>query len=164
MKHIILSLIFISSVKMSFAQDDSPPYKPLPIINHDTCKFASATDSCLNDITWVEEMPQFSGGTNAFLQYIAKNTNWPNCCKQAAENGIQGKVYLQFVVEKDGSVSNVKVVKGITASDSTKQEYAEMISQEAIRVVKSSPKWSAATQNGKPVRCMFSLPMHFKLN
>ena len=99
----------------------------------------------------VEEMPDFKDAdNNKFSEYIANNLKYPDI---AAENGIQGKVFVAFVVEPDGSISNVRVVRGIDPS----------LDKEAIRVIKSSPKWIPGMQRGKPVRVSFSFPVHFSL-
>lgn len=83
--------------------------------------------------------------------YVSKNLKYPDV---AAENGIQGTVYIQFVVEPSGSVSNVKVLRGVDTS----------LDKEAIRIVQSSPKWTPGKQRGKPVHISFTFPITFKLN
>lgn len=99
----------------------------------------------------VEEMPNFKdANNNKFREYITNNLKYPDI---AAENGIQGKVFVAFVVEPDGSVSNVRVVRGIDPS----------LDKEALRVIKSSPKWIPGMQRGKPVRVSFTFPVHFSL-
>lgn len=100
----------------------------------------------------VEEMPTFGeGGIDQFRnEYIGKNLKYPDV---AAENGIQGRVYINFVVEPDGRVTNVKVVRGVDPS----------LDKEAVRVVSSSPKWKAGKQRGKPVRVQFTIPIIFVL-
>jgi protein TonB len=99
----------------------------------------------------VEDMPGFGGGdSNKFREYIAKNLRYPEV---AAENGIQGRVFVQFVVEPDGRVSNVKVVRGVDPA----------LDKEAVRVVESSPPWKPGKQRGKPVRVSFTFPIIFVL-
>ncbi|MNU28447.1 Gram-negative bacterial tonB protein [compost metagenome] len=85
-------------------------------------------------------------------KYLQNNLKYPN---QAREDGIQGKVYVSFVVERDGSVSNVQAAKG--------KELGNGLPEEAVRVVKSMPKWEPGKQNGQPVRCYFTVPINFKL-
>lgn len=97
----------------------------------------------------VEDMPSFPGGN--VQKWIAKNVRYPVL---AMENGIQGKVYIQFVIEKDGSVANVKVVRGVDAS----------LDKEAVRVIKSMPKWKPGKQRNKPVRVSYTLPINFQLS
>jgi protein TonB len=99
----------------------------------------------------VEEMPTFQGkGQDTFRDYIFQNLKYPEI---AAENGISGRVSVQFVVEKDGSVRNVKVLRSVDPA----------LDAEAIRVVKSSPKWTPGKQRGKPVRVIFTFPITFVL-
>ena len=99
----------------------------------------------------VEVMPQYPGGQIAMLKYIMENIKYP---KQIMEEGIQGRVTVSFIVEKDGRVSNVRLLRSVQPS----------LDKEAIRVVKSMPKWTPGKQNGKPVRVQFNLPVMFKLN
>jgi len=98
----------------------------------------------------VEKMPEFPGGMSALLDFLAKNTRYP---QSAAETGIQGTVYLSFVVEKDGNVSNIKTLRGIGGG----------CNQEAERVLSLMPKWKPGNQFGKPVRVSFNVPVVFKL-
>lgn len=98
----------------------------------------------------VEVMPQYPGGQTAMLQYMMKNIKYP---KQAMKEGIQGRVTVSFIVEKDGSISNVSPIHPVHP----------LLDKEAIRVVKSMPKWSPGKQKGKPVRVRFNLPVMFKL-
>jgi len=99
----------------------------------------------------VEDMPSFQGGDiNKFREYINKNLRYPEI---AAENGIQGRVILSFVVEPAGNVSNVRILRGVDPA----------LDREAIRVVESSPKWQPGMQRGKPVRVSFNIPIIFVL-
>ena len=98
----------------------------------------------------VEEMPAYPGGEQKLMEYVAKNIKYPQI---ARETGIQGRVFVSFVVEPDGSVSNVKVLRGIGGG----------CDEEAMRVVKSLPKWKPGKQRGKAVRVSYMLPVNFKL-
>ena len=98
----------------------------------------------------VEDMPMFPGGEQALRKWIPDHIKYPVI---AAENGIQGKVYVQFVVDKDGSVTNAKIARGVDPS----------LDQEALRVVNSLPKWKPGMQRGKPVRVSFTVPINFQL-
>ena len=98
----------------------------------------------------VEEMPQFPGGQAALLDYLAKNIKYPVV---AEENGIQGRVIVTFVVERDGSITDVKVVKSVDPS----------LDKEASRVVKAMPRWQPGKQNGSAVRVKYTVPVQFKL-
>lgn len=98
----------------------------------------------------VEEMPSFPGGDVKMMEYLAKNIKYP---QMARESGIQGRVFINFVVEPDGHVSNVKVIRGIGGG----------CDEEAVRVVKAMPKWKAGKQRGKAVRVSYNLPVNFRL-
>lgn len=98
----------------------------------------------------VEEMPEFPGGEKKLLEYVAKNVKYPQI---ARESGIKGRVFISFVVEPDGSVSNVKVLRGIGGG----------CDEEAMRVVKNMPKWKPGKQRGKAVRVSYMLPVNFQL-
>ena len=100
--------------------------------------------------TVVEEMPEFPGGMAKLAEYLAKNIKYPQL---ARESGIQGRVFINFVVEHDGSVTNVKVMRSLGGG----------CDEEAMRVVKSMPKWKPGKQRGKPVRVSYNLPVNFKL-
>ena len=100
----------------------------------------------------VEEMPSFQGGDlNKFRNWVSGRLKYPVI---AQENGIQGRVILTFVVERDGTVSNIEVLASPDRS----------LSEEAIRVVSTSPKWSPGKQRGMPVRVRYNLPVDFRLN
>ena len=98
----------------------------------------------------VENDPEFPGGAEAMYKYLAQNIKYPQL---ARENNITGRVYLQFVVEKDGSVTNVKVMRDIGGG----------CGAEAVRVVKSMPKWTPGKQRGKAVRVYYQIPVNFSL-
>ena len=98
----------------------------------------------------VETMPVFPGGTEKLLKYVAENVRYPQL---AREMGIQGRVFVSFIVEKDGSISNVALLRGIGSG----------CDEEAIRVVKSMPKWNPGIQCGRAVRVSCNLPINFKL-
>ena len=98
----------------------------------------------------VEQMPSFAGGPQALLQYLNSNVKYPVV---AQENGVQGRVVISFVVEKDGSVTDVQVAKSVDPS----------LDKEAQRVVKSMPHWIPGKQNGSAVRVKYVVPVSFKL-
>ena len=99
----------------------------------------------------VENMPEFPGGDLGLMKYIQKNVKYPAIAK---EYNITGKVYVSFIVDKKGSVTNVKIVRGVDKNLDT----------EAMRVVKSLPKYKPGKQRGKSVRVMFTIPINFTLN
>ena len=98
----------------------------------------------------VEEMPSFPGGNAALMSYLNSNTKYPVV---AQENGVQGRVIISFVVERDGSISDVKVARSVDPS----------LDREAQRVVKSMPRWTPGKQNGQTVRVKYTVPVVFRL-
>lgn len=100
--------------------------------------------------TVVEEMPQYPGGVQEMMNFLTNNIQYP---EQARRQKIQGRVFVNFVVEKDGAVSNVNILRGIGAG----------CDDEAIRVVELMPKWKPGKQNGQPERVAFNLPINFTL-
>ena len=99
----------------------------------------------------VESMPEFPGGQQALFKYLSENVKYPVI---AQENGIQGRVICQFVVNKDGSIVDVEVVR--SGGDAS-------LDKEAVRVIKTMPKWKPGKQRGKPVRVKYTVPVNFKL-
>ena len=99
----------------------------------------------------VEQMPSFPGGQSALLQYLSSKIKYPVV---AEENGVQGRVVCTFVVEKDGSITDVRVVKSVDPS----------LDKEAVRVVKSMPKWIPGKQNGSDVRVKYTVPVTCRLH
>lgn len=110
---------------------------PLPIKNNDDV------------FKVVEQMPTFAEGQLALLKFLEQSMIYPQIAK---ENGVQGMVVIQMIVEKDGSLSNLKVVKGIGAG----------CDEEALRIIRLMPKWKPGFQNGQAVRVQFNLPIRFK--
>jgi protein TonB len=100
--------------------------------------------------TVVEESPSFPGGDVARIKFLQENIEYPT---MARESGIQGTVYVTFVVEPNGSVSNVQILRGIGGG----------CDEEAIRVIKAMPSWNPGKQRGKPVRVQFNMPIKFTL-
>lgn len=100
--------------------------------------------------TVVESMPEFPGGMGELMKFLAQNIKYPPLAK---ESGIQGRVFINFVVEPNGTISNVKVLRGIGGG----------CDEEAVRVVESMPKWKAGMQRGKAVRVSYNLPVKFTL-
>jgi protein TonB len=98
----------------------------------------------------VETMPSFPGGDGELMKFLGNNVKYPVI---AQENGIQGRVICQFVVNRDGSIVDVEVVRSVDPS----------LDKEAIRVIKSMPAWSPGKQRGKSVRVKYTLPVNFRL-
>ena len=99
----------------------------------------------------VEILPEFPGGLDKMMQYFDKNLKYP---KQAKIDGTEGKVFVSFVVEKDGSLTDIKI----------KESLSPETDSEAIRLVTNSPKWIPGMQGGHPVRVQYSIPVFFRLN
>ncbi|SOE22666.1 outer membrane transport energization protein TonB [Spirosomataceae bacterium TFI 002] len=100
--------------------------------------------------TAVEQQPEFPGGTSEMYKYIGENMKYPAAAQRA---NISGRVFIKFVVEKDGSIGNIEVLKGIGFG----------CDEEAMRVIKSMPKWNPGRQNGKNVRVYFTMPVVYRL-
>lgn len=99
----------------------------------------------------VEQNPEFNGGMAKMFRFLGENIAYPKAAQKAK---ISGRVFVRFVVEKDGSIGNVEVLKGIGFG----------CDEEAIRVIKAMPKWNPGIQNGKPVRVFYKMPIVYKMN
>jgi len=118
-----------------------------PVGNSDT---KAVTEDSNEIFTAVENSAEFPGGIEKFYSYLSKSIRYPGV---ARENNVQGKVFLTFVVEKDGSLTDIKVLRGIGSG----------CDEEAMRVIKASPKWKPGQQNGRPVRQQYTVPISFTL-
>ena len=98
----------------------------------------------------VEKSPEFPGGNDSLYAFIGRNIKYPEAAKK---NKIEGRVFVTFVIEKDGQVSSAKILRDIGGG----------CGEEALRVVNSMPKWKPGTQRGNPVRVQFNLPIMFQL-
>ncbi|MCD7976445.1 MAG: TonB family protein [Tannerellaceae bacterium] len=107
-------------------------------------------ESAQQIFTVVEEMPQFPGGEGELLKFISRSIKYPVI---AQENGIQGRVVCSFVVNRDGSIVDAEVVRGVDPS----------LDKEALRVISTMPKWSPGKQRDKPVRVKYTVPITFRL-
>jgi protein TonB len=99
----------------------------------------------------VEVQPQPIGGIDALMKYLGENIRYP---EEARKKGVEGKVFVQLVVDADGSISEVQVLKGIGYG----------CDEEAVRVIKAMPAWKPGTQKGEPVNVRMSMPINFKLD
>ena len=120
-----------------------PTYTPPAVVEEEEVAEAEI-------FTVVEDQPSFPGGDAKRIQFLQQNIKYP---QMARESGIQGTVYVTFVVEKNGAVSDVRVLRGIGGG----------CDEEAIRVIRAMPKWNAGKQRGKPVRVQFNMPIKFTL-
>jgi TonB family protein len=98
----------------------------------------------------VSQMPSYHGGMTALMDFLAKHTKYP---EEAKAKGIKGRVIVTFIVERDGSITDIEVVKSVEKS----------LDEEAIRVIKSMPKWKPGRENNTKVRCKYTLPVTFRL-
>jgi len=98
----------------------------------------------------IEDKPEFPGGMGKLMQYLGKNTKFPQIAK---ENDIQGRVFVQFVIDKQGKVTDVQIARGVDP----------YLDKEALRVVKSMPNWKPGKQRGKAVKVSYIVPINFKL-
>ena len=119
-----------------------------PVGNSDIKQVVEADPNQI--FTSVEQVPEFPGGLDKFGAYLGKSIRYPAV---ARENGTQGRVIVTFVVERDGSLTDIKVTRGIGSG----------CDEEAVRVLKNSPKWKPGIQNGRPVRVQYSVPISFTL-
>ena len=121
-----------------------------------------------------EQLPHFPGGDAKLMEFLMRNVKYP---KQAEEYGVQGRVKVQFIVEKDGSITEPKVVETsqnendpqvvVTKATVSEKDYmagVQALRDEAIRVVKSMPKWTPGKQGGKVVRVKYTIPVTYRLN
>ena len=122
-------------------------FSPAKAQKSDTLK-GLRTDTLI--FTKVEYVPEFAGGVNGFNKFLYKNLKWPD---KSGMIDVQGKVFVIFVVEKDGTLSNIHVIKSL---------YPEF-DAEAIRVMRLSPKWKPGIQNGRIVRVYYTTPIPFRL-
>lgn len=102
------------------------------------------------DFVSVQQQPEYPGGMKAFYSYLSKNITYPESAKKNKE---QGKVFLSFIVNKDGSLTDLQIIRGLS----------ESLNQEAIRVLKASPKWNPAKLNKQIVRVKYNLAVNFSL-
>ena len=144
--------------KLVVVPDDEPDLDPEEFIidvgeieDFDPSEFE---DSFIEEVDlpflWVEDMPEFEGGQVAFMKYIAKHIKYPS---QARRMGIEGKVFVEFIIDKEGRLIDVKAIKGIGAG----------CDEEAVRVLKEAPAWKPGKQRGKPVKVKMVLPIYFQL-
>ena len=120
-------------------------------LDNQTSKVIKGDSTINKEFSPVEQVPEFPGGLEAFFKFIGAHLQYPS---DARRNGTQGRVIVSFVVERDGSLTDVKVARGI----------GDGCDEEAVRLIKSSPRWKPGTQNGKPVRVLYRVPISFSLD
>jgi protein TonB len=145
MKH-IFSLLLVLSVAHCFAQPDPdpipmPPPPPGPLVEE--------------PLVFPEVMPAYEGGETEMFKDLAKSMVYPQVC---LENGFEGRVFVQFIVEKNGKISNIKILR------QPEGDLGKALGKEAIRVVKNLKDFSPGSLNGDPKRVVMTLPIVFKLS
>lgn len=140
-RHLLLCIALLPAPAL-FAQEES-------IITTEPAVIPERSHDTDEPFTIVEVMPTFPGGDQAMFKHIGTQVKYP---EEALENGIQGVVYVTFVVERDGEITNVKMLRGIGGG----------CDEEALRVLRSMPKWTPGMQDGKAVRVRYNLPFRFR--
>lgn len=159
------SLLFMVGNMYAYPLENMPLQFSAPVVAEDSVVISDTISRQVSDSTIpankvnqneerayivVEQGPEFQGGETALMAYIRENLKYP---AHAAKKGIQGRVSISFIIEKDGSISNIKVFS----------TSAEELNQEAIRLVNAMPRWKPGMQEGKPVRVKYVLPITFRL-
>lgn len=146
----VLPSLLIGAIAM--AQEDVPDTRLIPDIGSDVViEMAAPHEPDSNAVlVVVEEMPSFPGGMPALFAYVSEHLQYP---AEAKERRVEGMVLMQFTVERDGSISDIQVIRGIGSG----------CDEAARRVVQQMPAWKPGQQGGKPVRVRYSLPIRFKL-
>lgn len=143
--HINIADNFSSLPEPDFYFDEpGDPFPPPPPFTE------KANDNADAPLLFAQQMPEFPGGTASLNRWLSRNINYP----EAAQNlGLSGRIYLNFIVDRDGSISNIRVTRGVD----------DLLDQEAIRVIGAMPKWKPGMQNGVPVKVSFNIYVTFKL-
>lgn len=153
----LLHLPFVLLASSLFAQDQPPPPPRVEPIEVTTDPGNDAVpveaDAPQEPLTFAEQMPEFPGGQQAMMTYLGKNIRYPEECKEA---GVDGRVFIAFVVDREGLVTEVKVLRGVPACPA--------LDREATRAVTTMPKWTPGRQNGQPVSVRMTIPVMFKLD
>jgi protein TonB len=155
MKPVIIAIIFAFIFSTAKAQQNLPPKNPKDpdstiVINMPVGTNTQASLDTSKVYGFVEQEPTFPGGPKKWLEYIKANLKYPEAAKA---DHAEGRVFVTFVVERDGSVTNPKILRGI----------GNGCDEEAQRLLKNSPKWNPGMQNGKTVRVQYIVPIDFKL-
>jgi len=148
---IALSIVLTISFTGNVIAGSGEPGLSAASISNETSSMAEIVPQEEPVYTVVEVMPKYPGGQDALMRYMSTNTKYP---ENARKNGVQGTVFITFVVEKDGQISNARVLRGVD----------EELDKEALRVVKEMPKWNPGKEKGKAVNVQFNLPVAFKLD
>lgn len=160
---LVLIVLIFAITEIAISLNDKPQDKPIPEIAEEESYYGdqqttvpveieteepSTNESDITDFAEVD--PAFPGGESAMIKFIQENVTYPELSREMGE---QGTVYVQFVVNTDGSIQDVKVLKGVS----------ELLDREAVRVIKKMPKWSPGKQDGEPVRVRYQIPINFRI-
>ena len=140
-KVIVLFALAVLCIEYAVAQST----KDVPIIRVD-----DDTDFLVQNLSTLDTTPEFPGGYDSLIAYMVRTIKYPT---EAKENNIEGRVFVTFVVEKDGTIANARLLRDIGGG----------CGQEVLRMVNAMPKWKPGIKNGKPVRVQFNLPVNFGL-
>jgi|GEM_PF-1363020 len=151
MKRILIFISLLINIALYGQNPSSINGKTQPVNKKNDGNSIQQKDTAVFTVT--EVMPQFPGGMSEMMKYIQKNVHYPEVEKNA---NIEGKCFIKFVVEQDGSISNVEVLKGVPGGSGCDKE--------AVRVIKNMPAWIPGTQDGQRVRVYFNVPIVFKLS
>jgi periplasmic protein TonB len=141
----VIDDIEVPDVETVFAMEDAVDLPAMPTLE---LPVKEVSDEILD---FTEVMPEPIGGMSLWHQYLAKQLKYP---KQAVRAGVEGTVFVSFVVNKDGSIQDITILRGIGMG----------CDEEALRVISQAPKWSPGKQGGKPIRVRMRMPIRFKLN
>jgi protein TonB len=149
MRHILITIAFVAAFLAAHAQQPPPKTPKDPDTN--IAPEPKADTPVHNNVFYkVEHEPEFPGGIEKLYRYLGKNLRYPAA---ARENNTQGKVFVTFIIEKDGSLTDIRVLKSLSPETDA----------EAIRLIQNCPKWNPGIQNGRPVRVSYSMPVDFEL-
>ena len=147
-----LPILILTSCSLKKQPDSNKDKKESP---ENSQTLPKETDSDIDKLPvimeTIDKMPNFPGGDQAFYSYFAKNIKYP---KEAKDNGVSGKVYSQFTVNEDGSITDIKILRGIGSG----------CDEEAKRILKGMPNWEPKIVKGKPVKETMVIPVNFSLN
>jgi len=157
MKKALLFILFTATISIAHGQQSTAPPPPLPAKQADPDKSASVSNLITVPIDTNEKFKpinqeaSFPGGKSKLNDYIEKNLTYP---EKAIRDRIQGKVFVGFMIEKSGILTDIKIEKGLTPE----------MDAEALKLIRYSPKWWPSIQNGRPVRVHYIIPIVFSLN
>lgn len=153
MRQLLSCCLLFFAFSAVHAQEEAPDIRLLPVTDEPVIMGPAATPQIPDSnqvLIVVEEMPSFPGGIPALFAFVSQELRYP---EEARKKRVEGKVLMMFVVERDGSISDIKVIRGIGSG----------CDQEAVRVVQQMPPWKPGQHGGKPMRVQYSLPVTFKL-